>query len=88
MDSRNQRECPACGKADLVHETRSQPYSWQSQWTILEGIEGDFCPACHEGVLGPDAINRVGRLAQAFQQQVKRDAGTDDKEIMTTVVDR
>lgn len=63
-------KCPICGEADLVHETRDLPYTYKGKTATLKAIEGDFCPACDEGVLSPEAVDRFGQLAQDFQKQV------------------
>jgi HTH-type transcriptional regulator/antitoxin MqsA len=69
-------KCPICGKAELVHESRDLPYTYKGKITTFHAIEGDFCPACDEGVLGPEAVDRFGRFAQEFQKQVDEDDTT------------
>ncbi|MFC5480330.1 type II toxin-antitoxin system MqsA family antitoxin [Massilia suwonensis] len=68
-------KCPICGGADLVHETRDLPYTYKGKSTTIKGIEGDFCPACDEGILAPAAIDRFGSIAQDFHKQVNGEAG-------------
>jgi HTH-type transcriptional regulator/antitoxin MqsA len=63
-------KCPICGEADLVHETRDVSYTYKGKTTTIKDIEGDFCLACDEGVLSPEAINRFGQLAREFQKEV------------------
>lgn len=62
-------KCPICAGAELVHETRDLPYTYKGKTTSFAGVDGDFCPACGEGILSPAAIDRFGQLAQEFQKQ-------------------
>jgi HTH-type transcriptional regulator / antitoxin MqsA len=39
-------KCPACGAAELVHDTRDMPYTYKGDSTTIEAVTGDFCPAC------------------------------------------
>lgn len=62
--------CPICGEASLIHEIRDVPDTYKGKSRTISGIEGDFCPACNEGVLSPKAIERFGQLAYDFQKEV------------------
>jgi HTH-type transcriptional regulator / antitoxin MqsA len=44
-------KCPACGSAELMHDTRDTPYTYKGESTTLPAVNGDFCPACGEAVL-------------------------------------
>ena len=39
-------QCPICAGAKLVHDTREIPYIYKGDTTVIEGVTGDFCPAC------------------------------------------
>jgi HTH-type transcriptional regulator/antitoxin MqsA len=54
--------CPICGEAQLIHDTRDIPDSYQGEQTVLRGIEGDFCPACGEVILDRDNSMKVSGL--------------------------
>jgi len=63
-------KCPVCGAAELIHDTRDQPYTYKGESTLIPDITGDFCPACAEVIL--DRINgdRYSAAMGAFQKQV------------------
>ncbi len=63
-------KCPACGAAELVHDTRDLPYTYKGEETTIPAVTGDFCPACHEVVLNRQHGNRYGEQIGAFQRQV------------------
>ena len=51
-------KCPACGAADLIHDTRDLPYTYKSEKSLMPSVIGDFCPACGEVVLNREHGNR------------------------------
>lgn len=63
-------KCPVCGAAELIHDTRDQPYIYKSESTVIPDVTGDYCPACAEVIL--DRINgdRYSAAIGAFQKQV------------------
>jgi HTH-type transcriptional regulator / antitoxin MqsA len=63
-------KCPACGAAELVHDTRDVPYTYKGESTIIPDVTGDFCPACGEVVM--DMVEGVRHSATmlAFNKQV------------------
>jgi HTH-type transcriptional regulator/antitoxin MqsA len=63
-------KCPACGAAELVHDTRDMPYTYKGETTVIPAVVGDFCPACGEGVIGLREGTRTGALMQEFNRQV------------------
>lgn len=63
-------KCPNCGAAELVHDTRDMPYTYKGEATVIPAVEGDFCPACGEGVIGMSEGMRTGVLMQDFNKQV------------------
>ncbi len=63
-------KCPVCGAAELVHDTRDQPYTYKGETTTIAAVTGDFCPACAESILDAAESNRVMREMQSFAQQV------------------
>ena len=63
-------KCPACGAAELVHDTRDLPYTYKGEETTIPAVTGDFCPACHEVVLNRQHGDRYGEQIGAFQRQV------------------
>lgn len=63
-------KCHACGGAELLHETRSLPYIYKGEKTVISAVTGDFCPACAESVLDAAESERVMREMLAFNKQV------------------
>lgn len=62
--------CPICGEAELVHDTRDQPYTYKGESTVITGVTGEFCSACGESVLDPAESARVMREMRDFTKQV------------------
>jgi HTH-type transcriptional regulator / antitoxin MqsA len=63
-------KCPACGAAELVHDTRDVPYTYKGESTIIPDVTGDFCPACGEAVMDMAAGIRHSATMLAFNKQV------------------
>jgi HTH-type transcriptional regulator/antitoxin MqsA len=63
-------KCPVCGAAELIHDTRDQPYTYKGETTVIAAVTGDFCPACAESLLDAAESNRVMREMRAFSKQV------------------
>ncbi len=63
-------QCPACGAAELVHDTRELPYTYKGETTSIPGVVGDYCPACGESVLDAVESARVSAAMLAFNRQV------------------
>jgi HTH-type transcriptional regulator / antitoxin MqsA len=62
-------KCPACGAAELVHDTRDMPYTYKGESTTLPAVNADFCPACGEVVLDAKESRRVNILMRKFNQR-------------------
>jgi HTH-type transcriptional regulator/antitoxin MqsA len=63
-------KCPACGAAELVHDTRDVPYTYKGVSTTIEGVTGDFCLACGEVVMEmAEGIRHSAAMAD-FNKQV------------------
>lgn len=62
--------CPVCGAAELIHDTRDLPYVYKGESTVIAAVTGDFCPACAESILDAAESNRVMREMRAFSKQV------------------
>lgn len=63
-------KCPACGAAELVHDTRDMPYTYKGETTAIPAVAGDHCPACGESVLDAAATARVSAAMLDFNKQV------------------
>jgi HTH-type transcriptional regulator / antitoxin MqsA len=63
-------KCPACGAAELVHDTRDVPYTYKGESTIIPDVTGDFCPACGEVVMDMAEGVRHSATMLAFNKQV------------------
>ncbi len=63
-------KCPICGGAELVRESRDLPYTYKGETTLIRKVEGDYCPACGEGILGKKEGDRFSEIALAFNKKV------------------
>lgn len=63
-------KCPVCGAAELIHDTRDQPYTYKGETTVIAAVTGEFCPACAESILDATESNRVMREMRTFSKQV------------------
>jgi HTH-type transcriptional regulator / antitoxin MqsA len=63
-------KCPACGAAEIIHDTRDLPYTYKGETTVISAVTGDFCPACGEAVLGVNESARTSELMLQFNKQV------------------
>jgi HTH-type transcriptional regulator/antitoxin MqsA len=76
-------QCPNCGAAKLVHDTRDQTYTYKGESTILAQVTGDFCSACDESILDAAESRRTMNLMLAFNKQVN--AAIVDPDFIATV---
>jgi|TARA_E500000318_G_scaffold85190_2_gene81058 YgiT-type zinc finger domain-containing protein len=58
-------KCPMCGGAELEHDTRDLKLEAEGQPVTIHGVEGDYCPACGEGVFSEE---QSGRILEALQK--------------------
>jgi HTH-type transcriptional regulator/antitoxin MqsA len=63
-------KCPACGAAELAHDTRDVPYTYKGESTVIPDVTGDFCPACGEVVMDMAEGVRHSAAMLAFNKQV------------------
>lgn len=43
-------KCPACGAAELEHDTHDLPYTYKGNQTVTPAVTADYCPLCHESI--------------------------------------
>lgn len=63
-------KCPVCAAAELVHDTRDQPYTYKGETTTIPAVVGGYCPACGESVLDAAESARVSAAMLAFNREV------------------
>ena len=63
-------KCPVCGAAELIHDTRDQPYTYKGETTVFSAVTGGYCPACGESILDADESRRTMEMMQEFHKQV------------------
>lgn len=63
-------QCPACGAAQLMSDTRDMPYTYKGESTAIPAVAGDYCPACGEAVLSAAESARVSEAMLDFNKQV------------------
>ena len=69
-EENNEMLCPSCGATELIPDTRDIPYNYKGKSVTIPAIEGDYCPACGEGVLNREHGDRYGDLIGLFQREV------------------
>lgn len=75
--------CPVCGAAELVQDTRDMPYTYKGEATVIPAVTADFCPACDESITGLGETERVMREMGAFKKRVN--AAIVDPDFIMTV---
>lgn len=63
-------KCPACGAAELIHDTRDLSYTYKGETTVIPAVTADFCPACDESITNMTQTERVMGEMQTFNKQV------------------
>ncbi|MBB4843020.1 HTH-type transcriptional regulator/antitoxin MqsA [Paucibacter oligotrophus] len=63
-------KCPVCGAAELIPDTRDQPYTYKGEHLSIAAVRGDFCPACGESILDAAESERVMQAMRSFAKQV------------------
>ena len=75
--------CPVCGAAKLIRDTRDLPYTYKGETTVIAAVTADFCPACNESITDGVEGERVMREMKAFNKQVN--AAKVDPAFISTV---
>lgn len=63
-------QCPVCGEAELIHDTRDLLYTYKGENTTISAVTGDFCPSCGEAILDLVESTRTSELMLQFNKQV------------------
>lgn len=63
--------CPICGGAELIHDIRDTPYTYEGETTTIPAVTGDFCPTCGEVISDMAESVRTSALMLEFNKQVK-----------------
>lgn len=74
-------QCPACGRSELAAEVREETLSYGGQSLTLHEMQGDFCPACGEGVWDEASYRRYTEAQGALVRAVKGDVSADIRRI-------
>lgn len=61
-------KCPCCGAADLIHDTRDLPCTYQDKTTVIPAVTGDYCPACGESILDREQSERCMAAMRALRE--------------------
>ena len=76
-------KCPICGEQDLMYDSKNMEYAYKGKSIIIPDVQGEYCPACGEGVLALDESKRVNNIMLAFNKQVN--AAAVDPEFISRV---
>ncbi|AVO49234.1 antitoxin [Melaminivora suipulveris] len=63
-------QCPVCGAAELIHDTRDLTHTYKGESTTIADVTGQWCPACAEVVLDRESGDRYAQCIAAFRRQV------------------
>jgi HTH-type transcriptional regulator / antitoxin MqsA len=63
-------KCPTCGAAELKFQIRDMVLAYLGETEILPDISGEYCPACSEGILAPDDLERYNSEKTRFYNEV------------------
>lgn len=69
-------KCPACGAADLEHDTRDLPYIYKGNQTVIPAVTADYCPECHESITDNAESERVMENMRIFAKATDFNAHT------------
>jgi HTH-type transcriptional regulator/antitoxin MqsA len=53
-----------------VHDTRDVQYTYKGETTTIQGVTGDFCPACGDSVHDKEESSRINGLMLDFTKEV------------------
>lgn len=67
------KNCPNCGSSQMVYETRDLEISYKGRSTVAQGIEGQFCMDCGEGILDRFNGDKYGTAIREFRNSVNSD---------------
>lgn len=76
-------KCPVCGAAGMVREARDMTYAYKGEQTTIPRVQGEYCPACGEGLLDAGESGRVSAAMKAFNREVN--AGFVDPAFIASV---
>src|SRR5690606_27677991 len=67
-------QCPECGQAELIRDTRDIPYTYKGQCTLISDVTGDYCPECGEAVFDPEQSHLFNTSMLEFNKRVNAEA--------------
>ena len=67
-------KCPTGGAAEMVHDTRDVPFTYEGESIMIPDVAGDFCPACEEAIFDMNQWRRIDGLLSEFRKQVNATA--------------
>ena len=74
-------DCPACGHSEMVVKTVDETLSYGKQSMTLHGMQGEFCPACNEGIWDSESYRRYSEAQGALVRAAKGDISSEIKRI-------
>jgi HTH-type transcriptional regulator / antitoxin MqsA len=74
-------KCPACGHSRMVEKTIDEKLSYGGHSIILEGMKGEFCPKCGEGIWDSASSRRFDEAHVAVVTAARGDVGADIRRI-------
>ncbi len=74
-------KCPACGYPEMVEKTLDETLSYGGRSLTLNGMRGEFCPACGEGVWDEESYGRYINAQADLLRAAKGDVSVDIRRI-------
>jgi len=64
------KNCPECGAASPVYDTRDVRYAYKGRETTIPAVTGYHCMGCNGVTMEEEAVNRYSELVGQFQREV------------------
>ncbi|OGR01801.1 MAG: XRE family transcriptional regulator [Deltaproteobacteria bacterium RIFOXYD12_FULL_55_16] len=74
-------KCPACGNAEMETKIKDETLFYGGQSMTLPTMQGDFCPACGEGLWDEESYRRYTEAQAAIVRAVKGEVSADIRRI-------
>lgn len=69
-------QCPACGAAELIRDTRDITYIVKGETHVVPAVTADFCSACGEVITDMSETQRVMRAIRSLGNESDSSANT------------
>ena len=74
-------KCPACDNLEMVTKTQDEILIYGGQSLTVHSMQGDFCPACGDGIWNEESYLRYTEAQTAIIRAAKGDVSADIRRI-------